>query len=53
VFGKTVSTEHRTPFHIKADKTGYRSKEGKEVSFFASYCPFCGKATQPLETTES
>lgn len=52
VFGKTVSMAHKTPFIVKADAPGYR--KGKDVSFFASFCPFCGKSTKeaaPVDDT--
>jgi hypothetical protein len=40
---------HKTPFFVKADKPGFRSAKGKEISFFASFCPFCGLAVEKKE----
>lgn len=45
VLGNGGGTALRQTFCIKADKPGYRSQKGKEVSMMASFCPFCGKST--------
>jgi len=50
VFGKKVTAEHKTPFRIKSDVPGYR--KGKEVSFFASFCPFCEKPAHAAEAVD-
>lgn len=43
-YAKTIELAHTTPFKVTADVPGYR--KGKTVPFFASFCPFCGKATK-------
>ncbi|WP_227459680.1 hypothetical protein [Cupriavidus pauculus] len=45
ILGNGGGTALRQTFCIKADKPGYRSRKGKEVSMMASFCPFCGKST--------
>jgi hypothetical protein len=39
-----------TPVSVKDSGKGYTSAKGKVVSMFFTYCPFCGKKTQPTES---
>lgn len=41
------------PFLVKADVPGYRQRNGKELPFFAKFCPFCGTSTAPQETEKT
>lgn len=45
VFGAGVSERPYLPYAIKADKPGFKSAKGKEISMFFNFCPFCGVAT--------
>jgi hypothetical protein len=45
VFGGGVSERPYLPYAIKADKPGWRSAKGKEISMFFNFCPFCGVST--------
>jgi hypothetical protein len=42
ILGKGVHEAAYLPYNIKADKRGYNRSEGKEVSMFFNFCPFCG-----------
>lgn len=42
VFGDEVSERAYLPYAIKANKPGFSSIKGKEISMFFSFCPFCG-----------
>jgi hypothetical protein len=46
VFGSGVSERPYMPYGIKADKPGWRSAKGKEISMFFNFCPFCGVSTE-------
>jgi hypothetical protein len=48
VFGTDVNERAYMPYAIKADKPGWRSAKGKEISMFFNYCPFCGQKTDPV-----
>jgi hypothetical protein len=37
------------PYLVKADKPGFKSAKGKEVSMFFSFCPFCGVSLKEME----
>lgn len=44
VLGSTLSERPYMPYAIKADKPGFKSAKGKEISMFFNFCPFCGVA---------
>lgn len=53
-FGKTLESRLYIPFNVTGPNVGYRSKKGKELPVFCTYCPFCGKlATPPEEKTDA
>jgi hypothetical protein len=46
VFGSGLSERPYMPYAIKADKPGWKSAKGKEISMFFNFCPFCGVSTE-------
>lgn len=50
VFGSGLSERPYLPYAIKADKPGYKSAKGREISMFFNFCPFCGVSTKEDES---
>lgn len=49
VFGKVTVERPFLPYRVKADRPGYKSAKGKEVSMFFTFCPFCGVKLEKLD----
>lgn len=46
IVGNTMHVSLYVPFNVKADAPGYRSKSGKSMSMYVSFCPFCGESVR-------
>jgi hypothetical protein len=42
VFGQGMSERAFLPYAVKADKPGFKSAKGKEISMLFTFCPWCG-----------